>query len=421
MVLAEVCTRQLAGACLTRHPRDGFEVDQPTARAALGAAGAPASLVGLAMQCLATDADERPLAENAESWLGDLLAETAAECTRDKVLETYVSQPLSPQDTNCGLNIQWGRPVAMPRLRRSDGWGAIGLNSWQTMGMLSLRQRGLLDRCWEDWEDRWCSLDGATLSWGAVTPGMIFAAGSVVVRNARVAPMGARNVVLRRLALGSTAVVLEVCATDTTRREVWLAALRLAAGGEAAPTVSVDWLEAATGSRKRKAGLDEKILDPPGITDQLAHRTLHRTPHRTAAASIAPALEATVTREPDQSRAHVLLRARVGFRWSARNLAPCSLGALSSALWHVLIAKPSLAAPADLPRPPALLPEAKESTDNRRKRPRMALDAYLQAIIDFVRDKLPLETVFLGAVGLRSAPHLPPSADMRLLVGAAAS
>jgi hypothetical protein len=250
--------------------------------------------------------------------------------------------------------------------------------------------------------------------------GTIAAAGSVVVRSAHVAPMGARSVVLQQFALGSpTVTVVEIRAADATLRNVWLAALRSAAGTcNAAPTAFGDWLEAAIGSRKLKAHFAAAALELHrlGIVDRLAQHTLHHV----AAASFSPALEVMVTSEADRPQGRMLVRARVGLQWSTRHLAPRAIAAFSSALWHVIVAAPSLAAHANVTQPPAPLLEAKVNTDDRQDRSHMALDAYLQATVDYVRNKPPLRTIVLEALGLRSTLCTFPSAAVNLLVGAAA-
>ena len=115
---------------------------------------------------------------------------------------------------------------------RTDEWGTLSLDSWQTTGALGIRL-GWLGSCFKTLEERWCSLNGAMLSW-TVSAGVLAPAGSFVVHGARVAPIGLRSVVVRQLTFGSSvATFIVLRASDSMRRNVWLAALRAAAGERA--------------------------------------------------------------------------------------------------------------------------------------------------------------------------------------------
>ena len=72
-VLVELATREACATCLVREARNMFEVDDDILRAKL--AGAPDSFVELAVQCLAGEDYERPLAEDAQAWLEELASE----------------------------------------------------------------------------------------------------------------------------------------------------------------------------------------------------------------------------------------------------------------------------------------------------------------------------------------------------------
>ena len=75
-VLVELATREACATCLVREARNMFEVDDDILRAKL--AGAPDSFVELAVQCLAGEDYERPLAEDAQAWLEELASEAGA-------------------------------------------------------------------------------------------------------------------------------------------------------------------------------------------------------------------------------------------------------------------------------------------------------------------------------------------------------
>ncbi len=206
-VLVELATREACATCLVREARNMFEVDDDILRAKL--AGAPDSFVELAVQCLAGEDYERPLAEDAQAWLEELASEAGA--------------------------------VAAP-----PAWGALGLDAGRVSGELLLMDAaGRFAR-------RWVVVAGSCVSW---TGEAARDAGARDLRAATAVAVEGDDVVLDK--------TTRFRAADALRRDVWAAALRAAvarapAGGPGDVAVAVAPLPRFPGYvdvRARRGGL----------------------------------------------------------------------------------------------------------------------------------------------------------------------
>ena len=119
-VLVELATREACATCLVREARNMFEVDDDILRAKL--AGAPDSFVELAVQCLAGEDYERPLAEDAQAWLEELASEAGA-----------VAAPPAPAGV-----APPPPPAEPPAPAPPTAWGALGLDAGRVSGELLL-------------------------------------------------------------------------------------------------------------------------------------------------------------------------------------------------------------------------------------------------------------------------------------------
>ena len=220
-VLVELATREACAACLAREARNMFEVDGDSLRATL--AGAPDSFVELAVQCLAGEDYERPLAEDAQAWLEELASEAGA-----------VAPAPAPAE------------VAPPAPAPPAAWGALGLDAGRVSGELLLMDAaGRFAR-------RWVVVAGSCVSW---TGEAARDAGARDLRAATAVAVEGDDVVLD----GTT----RFRAADALRRDVWAAALRAAvarapAGGPGDVAVAVAPLPRFPGYvdvRARRGGL----------------------------------------------------------------------------------------------------------------------------------------------------------------------
>ena len=228
-VLVELATREACATCLVREARNMFEVDDDILRAKL--AGAPDSFVELAVQCLAGEDYERPLAEDAQAWLEELASEAGA-----------VAAPPAP----AGVAPPPPPPAEPPAPAPPTAWGALGLDAGRVSGELLLMDAaGRFAR-------RWVVVAGSCVSWTGEA-----------ARGARARDLRAAAAV----AVEGDDVVLDGTtrfrAADALRRDVWAAALRArgrarAAGGPGDVAVAVAPLPRFPGYvdvRARRGGL----------------------------------------------------------------------------------------------------------------------------------------------------------------------
>ena len=227
-VLVELATREACAACLAREARNMFEVDDDSLRATL--AGAPDSFVELAVQCLAGEDYERPLAEDAQAWLEELASEAGA-----------VAAPPAPAGV-----APPPPPAEPPAPAPPTAWGALGLDAGRVSGELLLMDAaGRFAR-------RWVVVAGSCVSW---TGEAARDAGARDLRAATAVAVEGDDVVLD----GTT----RFRAADALRRDVWAAALRAAvarapAGGPGDVAVAVAPLPRFPGYvdvRARRGGL----------------------------------------------------------------------------------------------------------------------------------------------------------------------
>ena len=228
-VLVELATREACATCLVREARNMFEVDDDILRAKL--AGAPDSFVELAVQCLAGEDYERPLAEDAQAWLEELASEAGA-----------VAAPPAP----AGVAPPPPPPAEPPAPAPPTAWGALGLDAGRVSGELLLMDAaGRFAR-------RWVVVAGSCVSW---TGEAARDAGARDLRAATAVAVEGDDVVLD----GTT----RFRAADALRRDVWAAALRAAvarapAGGPGDVAVAVAPLPRFPGYvdvRARRGGL----------------------------------------------------------------------------------------------------------------------------------------------------------------------
>ena len=140
-VLVELATREACATCLVREARNMFEVDDDILRAKL--AGAPDSFVELAVQCLAGEDYERPLAEDAQAWLEELASEAGA-----------VAAPPAPAGVAAAAAARRAAGA-----RPADGVGRAGLDAGRVSGELLLMDAaGRFAR-------RWVVVAGSCVSW----------------------------------------------------------------------------------------------------------------------------------------------------------------------------------------------------------------------------------------------------------------
>ena len=193
-VLVELATREACATGLVREARAMFEIDEDALRGKLG--DAPGSFVELAMQCLGGEDYDRPLSEDAQSWLEEISAEAGAvEAPPPAVTAEPAAAPAAE-----------AAPAAP-----ADTWGALGLDAGRLSGELLLAGAG------GRLEKRWVVVAGSCVSW---TGEAASAAGARDLHAAMDVAVDGEDF--------SIAGATRFRAADALRRGVWVAALRAA-------------------------------------------------------------------------------------------------------------------------------------------------------------------------------------------------